>query len=170
LTEEEIVKAGTLVGVLALLVVTTSTADTKANEELYGTWQLLSWSRHVVGTAESTEPFGKAPHGFLTYGRDGRMLAMIVKANRPKPPDVARMPDQERAELFKTMLAYGGTFEVEGDQVVHSVDISWNENWTGTAQVRNFRIEGSKLTITVAPQIGFDGSEGSAVLTWAKVQ
>lgn len=163
-------KAAALAGILGVLLTTPSGAEPQANEEIYGTWRLLSWTRHVVGTEASTDALGAAPHGFLTYGRDGRMLAMIVKANRPRSTDPAKMPDEERAELFKTMLAYGGTFRVEGDQVVHNVDISWNEIWTGTAQVRNFRIEGRRLTIGVDPQIGFDGKESTAVLQWEKVQ
>lgn len=112
--------------------------------------------------------FGKAPHGFLSYGRDGRMSAIIVGENRPKPMDLAKLTDQERAELFKTVIAYAGTFKVEGSRVVHNVDISWNENWTGTAQVRNFRIEGRRLTIR-GEQIGPDGRQIIAVLTWETI-
>ncbi len=161
-------KAATLVGILVLTA--SLTADAQVSEELYGTWRLVSWTRQVVGTGESTDAFGKAPHGFIHFGRDGRMVNIIVKENRLKPADPAKMTDQERAELFKTMLAVGGTFKVDGSRVVINVDISWNESWTGTAQVRNFRIEGRRLIISVDPQIGFDGRQISAVLTWEKVQ
>jgi hypothetical protein len=122
------------VGILGILLATPSGAQPQVNEEIYGTWRLLSWTRHVVGAEESTDALGTAPRGFLSYGRDGRMLAMIVKANRPKSTDPA------------------------------------NETWTGTAQVRNFRIEGRRLTISVDPQVGFDGREATAVLQWEKVQ
>lgn len=142
----------------------------KATEELYGTWRLVSYTRQVVGTAESADLFGKAPHGFLNYGRDGRMIAIIVKENRPKPADLAKMTDQERAELFNTVIAYAGTFKVDGSRVVHNVDISWNENWTGTAQVRSLRLEGRRLIISADPQIGVDGRSVTPVLTWEKVQ
>jgi hypothetical protein len=102
-------------------------------EQLYGTWRLVSISGKLLGQ-ESVPTFGNAPHGFLTYGRDGRMSAIIVGESRPKPVDLAKLTDHERAELFKTVIAYAGTFEVEGSRVVHNVDISWNENWTGTAR------------------------------------
>ena len=85
------------------------------------------------------------------------------------PPDLAKLTDQERAELFRTMAAYAGTFKVEGTRVLHHVDISWNENWTGSVQVRSFRLEGRRLIITGGPQIGPDGREVIAVLTWEKV-
>ncbi len=160
-------KASTLAGILVLL---TSFGANAQVEQLYGTWQLVSFTSEVVGTGERVDYFGKAPHGFLTYGRDGRMSAIIVSDNRPKPTDLAKLTDQERAELFKTVIAYGGTFKVEGSRVVHNVDISWNENWTGTAQVRNWRIEGRRLIISLDPQIGVEGRQSTAVLTWEKVE
>ena len=128
-------------------------ADAQA-ESLYGTWRLLSNTRELVATGERVEISGQAPQGFITYGRDGRMSAIIVGDNRPKPPDLAKLTDQERAELFKTMAAYAGTFKVEGTRVLHHVDISWNENWTGSVQVRSFRLEGRRLIITADPRLG----------------
>src|SRR5712671_1062976 len=48
--------------------------------------------------------------------------------------------------------ASSGRYTVEGEKVVHHVDVSWNESWTGTDQVRFFKLEGDRLTITTAPQ------------------
>lgn len=161
-------KAATFVAIL--IIATSFSANAQVGEELYGTWRLVSFTWQVVGTGETSDLFGKAPHGFINYGRDGRMFAIIVSDNRPKPTDLAKMTDQERAELFKTVIAYAGTFKLDGSRIVHNVDISWNENWTGTAQVRNFRIEGRRLIISVDPQLGTEGRQITAVLTWEKVQ
>lgn len=139
-------------------------------DQLCGTWRLVSWTRQIIETGETVAPFGKAPTGFLSYSRDGRMSGCMVSDHRPKPKDLAKISDQERAELFNTVVAYGGTFEVVGNQVVHTVDISWNETWTGTTQRRDFNIDGNRLTITVGPQIGVDGRRSTAVLIWTKVQ
>ena len=69
------------------------------------------------------------------------------------------------------MFAYAGTYTVQGEKVVHKVDISWNETWTGTDQVRFIKIEGNTLTITTAPfKIPQDGREGRGVLVWEKVK
>jgi hypothetical protein len=115
--------------------------------------------------------FGKAPRGFLHYSRDGRMYAILVKDERPKPTDLAKMKDEERVELFKTVIAYGGTFTFDGKTVTHHIDISWNENWTGSAQVRNVRLEGRKLYISTNPLPGpIDGKPCIGVLTWEKVE
>ncbi len=144
--------------------------DVSKAEQLYGTWRLVSWTRQIVETGETVAPFGKAPTGFLSYTLDGRMLGLMVSADRPRPSDLARVSEQERADLFNTVVAYGGTFEVVGNQVVHKVDISWNETWTGTTQPREFRIDRSRLTIDVGPQIGVDGRRSTAVLIWDKVR
>jgi hypothetical protein len=140
-------------------------------EDLYGTWRLVSFTQEVVATGEKTDLFGKAPHGFLSYSRDGRMSAILVKDGRRKPPDLAKMTNEDRVELFKTVIAYGGTFTFDGKTVTHHVDISWNENWTGTAQVRNIKLEGDKLYISTNPLPStVDGRPVIGVLVWEKVK
>lgn len=61
------------------------------------------------------------------------------------------MGDTERAAVHKSMLAYSGKYRVEGQDLITTVDISWNEEWNGTEQRRHFRIEGDKLFIESAP-------------------
>ncbi len=98
------------------------------------------------------------------------MSAMVVGGKRPKPKDLARVSDDDRVALFKTMLAYGGTFSVEGATVTHHVDISWNESWTGTNQIRHARIEGRRLYITTDPMPSpADGRVVVAILIWEKM-
>ena len=139
--------------------------------DLYGTWRLLSYSQRVVATGETSAFFGDAPHGFLSYGRDGRMSAIITKEGRPKPIDITNLTAEERAELFNTMAAYAGTFTLDGNTVTHHVDISWNEQWTGSDQVRNVRLERDKLYITNnSPLEDVDGNVIVAELVWEKVK
>jgi hypothetical protein len=140
-------------------------------EELYGTWRLVSNTREVLATGEIIDVFGKSPRGFLIYGRDGRMSVLVVGEKRPKPKDLGKVTDQERIELFKTCLAYGGTFTFDGKTVTHHIDISWNETWTGTDGVRDVRVEGNKLILTSRPGPDFlDGKVSKAVVTWERVK
>jgi hypothetical protein len=37
----------------------------------------VSWKRELLDTGETVEAFGKVPHGFLSYGRDGRVFFMF---------------------------------------------------------------------------------------------
>jgi hypothetical protein len=99
------------------------------------------------------------------------MLVLAVKENRPRPADPTTLKDEARAELFRSMVAYGGTFTLSGDAITHHIDISWNETWTGTDQLRHIRLEGNKLILTTDPQVGWaDGKMGYAVLTWERVE
>jgi hypothetical protein len=161
-------KTAILSGIVLLLATINAVAE---NDDIYGTWRLVSFTRQIVATGETTDIFGKAPRGFINYGRDGRMLVLIVKEERPKPHDLAKMTDQERAELFKTMNSYGGTYTFDGKTVTHHVDISWNENWTGTKQVRNVKFDGGKLVLSTNPQpSSMDGKVSSSALTWEKLK
>jgi hypothetical protein len=140
-------------------------------EQLYGTWRLVSDVRQDVETGAKTDNFGKHPQGFLSYARDGRMSAIEVAEQRPKPTDLAKLRDPDRAALFRTLLAYAGTFSFDGRVVTHHVDISWNNNWTGTDQVRNVRLDGRMLYITTNVQpSAIDGKPSIGILTWEKVE
>jgi len=139
--------------------------------DLYGTWRLVSATGRDVTTGETTDFFVKAPRGFLSYGRDGRMSAILVMDDRPRPADMAKATDAERVRLFDTMAAYAGAFTVSGGTVTHHVDVSWNENWTGTDQLRHFRIVGDRLYITgnLEPS-NIDSAPMVAELVWEKVE
>jgi hypothetical protein len=145
-------------------------------DEVYGTWKLISNQIKISDTGEirDFEP-GVTLSGYITYGADGRMMGLLVRGNRPKANSVGSMTDQQRADLFKTMVAYGGTYELDGSTMRHHIDISWNQIWTGTTQVREVNREGTKLVYTTkpAPLVGSgsdDGKMGISILTWEKVQ
>jgi hypothetical protein len=137
-------------------------------EELYGTWKLISWTRRLLDTGETVEAFGKMPRGLLHYGRDGHVFWVMTEENRARPRDLTKLSDSERAELYNTMVAYAGTFAFDGNAATHHVEVSWNEVWTGTAQVRNLRFEGKRLIMTTNPQSGVDGRRSSSVFVWER--
>ena len=139
-------------------------------EELYGTWRLVSWTRRLLDTGETVQAFGKAPHGFLSYGRDGRVFFIMTREQRAKPEDLTKLTDAQRAELYDSMVAYAGTFTFDGTVATCNVDISWNEAWTGTAQVRKVRLEGGRLIWSTNPQIGIDGRRVVGIFVWEKLQ
>jgi hypothetical protein len=156
---------------LCVFLITTAAFAAPGPRALYGTWRLVSFTRTVVSTGETTDIFGKTPHGFLTYGPDRRMMAVIAKDDRLKPADLATMTDQQRADLFRTMIAYAGTYSFDGKTMTHHVDISWNEIWTGTDQVRNVKFEGSRLILSTNPQpSSADGKISVSVLTWERAK
>ncbi len=141
-----------------------------ADGSLLGTWKLQSYVREVLPSGERSNTFGDRPDAYLTYTADGRMHAILIMDNRAAPHELVPS-DAERAKLQSTMVAYAGTYTLESDKVIHHVDISWNQSWTGTDQVRFYKLEGDRLTITTAPaRSPLDGKEGRSILVWKKVK
>jgi hypothetical protein len=138
---------------------------------LVGTWKLQSYVYEIIGTGALSKPFGENPIGYLSYSKDGRMNAILVAEDRLKPGDMVPT-DEEKIKLQGSMVAYAGTYTVYAEKIVHHVDISWNESWTGTDQVRFYKLDGDTLTITTAPgKSPFTaGEERRATLVWKKVQ
>jgi len=81
------------------------------------------------------------------------------------------MTTQDRVALFDSMTAYAGTFKFDGKTLEHNVDISWNEMWTGTTQIREVTRDGERLSISTRPQPSpRDGWISITTLVWEKVK
>jgi len=134
---------------------------------LLGTWRLKSY---LVMTAagERLTPYGENPAGYLSYGADGRMHVIGTAGERIRCTAVALTA--ERAALYDTMFAYAGTYSIEGDRILHHVDISWNETWTGTDQMRLFELDGHTLTLTMDAVDPARGTQARYVAVWEKLQ
>ena len=153
----------------ALLLILPVTTTRSAENPLVGTWKLKSYVREVAATGERYNERGEHPNGYLSYSADGRMYAIITWENRITPREVVPT-DEERIKLFSTMISYAGTYTFDAEKVVHHVDTSWNQNWTGTDQVRFYKLDGNTLTITSALSRNFtDGREGRSILMWEKL-
>ncbi len=125
--------------------------------------------REVAGTGKRYNQLGERPDGYISYGADGRMLVFFVSDEQPHPR--AEPTDDERVKLHKMMLAYGGTYTLSPDKVVHHIDIEWDGRRLGTDQVRFYIIEDDKLVIKTEPNKSpIDGREGVGILTFERVK
>ncbi len=135
-----------------------------------GTWKLRSYTTEDLTTGQKTDLFGAHPTGYLSYGSDCRVFGIVVKEGR-KAPNSLVPTDAERVELYNGLIAYAGTYSIEGDKVSHHLDVSSNQSWTGTTLVRQFRIDGKSLYINTLPARNpLTGKESSAVLVFDKVE
>ena len=155
--------------ILAAVIATLPFASFAAGEELAGTYKLISSTRTLLDTGQ-VETFAQE-QGFITYDKDGRMLVLIVRGDRPKPDGIEKITDQQRADLFRSVIAYGGTYRFDGKTMEHHIDISWNEVWTGTTQFRDVKKDGNRLIYTTRPAPNSrDGRMGITTLVWEKVK
>ena len=88
---------------------------------------------------------------------------------RPKPSGVATTTDQERVDLFKTMLAYSGTYDFDGKIVTHHIELSGNPALAGTNQVRNVTLDGRRLVLNYTAPAPSTGVVSKAEVTLEKV-
>jgi hypothetical protein len=120
-------------------------------QAISGTWKLLSYVREELPSGVKSDVMGAHPSGYINYGREGRMIVIIVGSDRKKPTGAVATPDEAEA-LITSMLAYAGTYSIDSQAktVTHHVDISWDQSRTGTDQVRSYKLEGDRLTLTTA--------------------
>ena len=125
-----------------------ATAQDSASS-IVGVWKLTGFARKEVGTDKNVQAYGEHPAGYRIHTRGGRAFYMFFAENRKAPP--APITDADRAELFKTMTAAGGTYEAEGNSVVFHPEVSAAQSPTTATLKYRFEIAGRTLTMTTDP-------------------
>jgi hypothetical protein len=130
---------------LSLLSISPHPRAAAEQNAVVGSWRMVSYQR-VLDNGAPQNGLGEHPKGVVIFTAEGRVVLFTTADGRK-----AATSDAERAELWKSMVAYTGKYRVEGDDLITSVDVSWNEEWNGTEQRRHFTIEGDKLIFTTSP-------------------
>jgi Lipocalin-like domain len=125
----------------------------------------------VVGSDKTVNNLGAHPNGFMIITPDHRF--MIIETGDGRQP---AKTTEEFAALQKSELAFSGlaTFSPDPDnpqglRMVSVVDISWNEEWSGTSQTRLLSLEGNRLTIRTLPSKNpYTGEMGTSTLVFER--
>jgi len=140
--------------VLALPAQLSSQAEqtNSVQQQFVGTWKLVSYVREEIPSGAKSDVMGARPSGYINYGRDGRMMVIIVGSDRKKPTGPVATPEEAEA-LIRSMVAYAGTYtiDVEAKTVTHHIDVSWDQSRTGESHVRTYQLDGDHLTLTTQP-------------------
>ena len=131
--------------VLLGFLIATHVSYAQDREKLLGAWKLVSFEMEYQASGKRKFVYGEEPKGYIIFTSEGRMMTVITGEGR-KPAKT----DEDRAALLRTMFAYTGIYRLEGDKIVAKVDASWNEAFTGTEQVRFYKIDGDRLDIISA--------------------
>ena|SRR5713101_2692316 len=138
-------------------------------QHLLGTWTLIAAVREELPSGTKSDFLGPNPIGYINYSPDGRMMVLNVGSGRRKPSGVNATP-QEAEALFRSMTSYSGTYTIDGNEITHRVDISWNETWTGTEQKRVARFEGNRAYLSTPPSLDpITGTMSVRTMTWEKL-
>ncbi|MDI7261620.1 MAG: lipocalin-like domain-containing protein [Thermodesulfobacteriota bacterium] len=149
---------------LFLIAVQPSFADDRA--KILGIWQLVSFELEFQPTGEREHIRGKNPTGYIIFTPEGRMMVVLTDEGRKAPKT-----DQDRADLFKSVIAYTGMYRIEGDKWITKVDVSGNPAWVGTEQARFFRVDGDRLhVISSWLPSPTTGRIGWLIITWERAK
>lgn len=131
---------------LRLRLMTASTVQQKQitqSHQVLGVWSLVSYIVEVQETGETFAPMGAQPLGYVIFTAEGR-LSFTLSAQGRQPASTA----QEQAGLLNSMIAYTGSYRLEGDRWITQVDVAWNPAWVGTVQTRYYRVENDQLSVS----------------------
>jgi hypothetical protein len=135
-------------------------------DELVGTWKLVS-ALSVTRSGERNEnPYGTGPVGQLAYTHEGRVTSLIAYGGR-SPLSIAATPE-EKAEAFNSFVAYTGSYSLEGDKVIHHIEISSIQNYVGKNLVRTIRFDGDRIRLITPPTM-VNGKFQAIELTWKRL-
>ena len=134
---------------------------------IVGGWELVSWT--ITQGEKISHPYGKQAVGRILYTSDGQMSATIARSDRPRMshPVPAKAPDGEKLAAFDSYFSYGGGFHIEGDDVVHRVELSLNPNFAGSGQRRRMTFDGVYLTLSADEET--DKGLKHHAIRWKKV-
>jgi hypothetical protein len=158
-------------GLAALTVaIAAAWSSAQAGESVVGSWRLLSWVQEDVESKVVQTVFGDNPVGVITYTSDGHMSVFIANPKR-RAAGGPFVTDAEAADLYRTMVAYSGTYSVDGNEVIHKVEVSWNEAWNGTDQHRFIEVKDNRLTIKTPTMVSqISGKTSINTLVWERVK
>ncbi len=136
-----------------------------AQQSLVGTYKLVSFQSHFDDGA-TADLLGSRPNGYAVI-TPTRFIVVLASENR-KPG----LGTEDKVALYNSFISYSGPYRVEGQKLLTTVDVSWNQAWTGTTQGRTWKVDGNHLTLTTdkAPFYRDPTKMSYGTLVWEKIE
>lgn len=117
-------------------------------EDIIGRWQVVAW-RQDYDDGRVVYPMGENLGGFIQYGPDGDVSVLIARRGRERfTGGQWNASDAEKARAYDGFMSYCGRYELQGDEVVHHIDLSLFPNFEGGQQRRRATLRDGKLHLT----------------------
>ena len=98
-------------------------------------------------------------------------MSVFIANPKRRPTSGPLATDAEAADLYRTMVAYSGTYSIDGNKVTHKVEVSWNQAWNGTDQQRLIEIKDNRLTIKSPTMVSpISGKQSINTLVWERMK
>lgn len=128
-------------------------------EDLVGAWREIG-REFVSGDGTLTPDVPRTSQ--IMYTPDGYMGVVNTPATRKRVSrtspnmNLDNVSAEERAEAALGVVAYAGSYEVDGDVVKHTLYSALHPNLPGSTQLRRVTLDGDDLTLSSLPAA--DGS------------
>ncbi len=120
-----------------------SNGQAKADDtSLTGSWKLVSYEVESQATGKKIPAMGDHPTGRVIFTADHRVSFVLTGEGRK-----AGSTDADKAALLNTLVAYTGIEKTKKNEWCTHVEASWNPEWVGTTQCREFRRNGERLEV-----------------------
>lgn len=118
-------------------------------DDLVGTYRLISFENFAEDDGEVRRPFGDTPTGMIIYTKERYMSAIMARSDRANfsAGDILGGNDDEKLDAYTTSSAYAGMWEIVDDQIIHHLIVTTYPNWTNTLQPRNFDLTPTHFTL-----------------------
>jgi hypothetical protein len=117
------------------------TGSSDASARILGLWKLVSFEAEIQATGQKESVMGQNPTEFAIFTQTRALFLLTGEARKPAKTV------QERADLLNTLVAYTGTYRLEGEEWITNLDVAWNPEWIGTEQKRFFKLEDDRLQV-----------------------
>ena len=124
-------------------------------KKFLGTWRLVGVTREDPATGKNLDE-GVAYDGYIAYTDDRRVTVVITR----------KAPGEERY-----ITSYCARWTIEGDHVIHNVDLGTREKREGSRQPRHYRFHDDRLTLTPPVSLDFvHSSPTKRSLEWQRCE
>jgi hypothetical protein len=145
---------------LAFLTLPSLARAQEINSPVVGLWKLTSNVTKIVATGAMQRQSGEHPIGYQLFTKGGRMIFIQNAENRKRPVGTTAT-DAERVALFNSMVAYAGTYKLDGSKVF--IHMEANAVPGQPDRTYTMEISGNKLTLTADPP--FLNSTGQQIVS-----
>ena len=114
-------------------------------------------------------PLGRDAVGYIMYMDDGYMSVDMMASGRRgyADGDLRGGTDEEKLAAADSYVSYCGRYEMEGDSVLHHVEVAFFPNRVGTSQRRFIQLDGDSLLLTT-PAMLIAGKEQVGHILWER--
>lgn len=136
-----------------------------AQSSVVGTYKLVSFATEVDEQVP-VETLGKSPRGYLVL-TPTHWIHVITGENRKFGTSI-----EAKSALWESLSSYAGPYRLDGNKLVVTVDVSWNERWNGTQVTRFWQLDGNRLSIATAraPYVRDPSKMAVTRVVWERVE